>query len=43
VWVPSRLSAHERKLLEELGASENLKPPHPGKGLFERMKDALAG
>jgi molecular chaperone DnaJ len=43
VWVPSRLGAHERKLLEELGASENLKPPRPGKGLFERMKDAFAG
>jgi molecular chaperone DnaJ len=43
VWVPSRLSAHERKVLEELGASENLKPPRPGKGLFERMKDAFAG
>jgi len=43
VWVPSRLNAHERKLLEELGASENLKPPRPGKGLFERMKDAFAG
>jgi molecular chaperone DnaJ len=43
VWVPSRLSAHERKLLEELGTSENLKPPRPGKGLFERMKDAFAG
>src|SRR5260221_5659028 len=43
VWVPSRLGAHERKLLEELGASENFKPPRPAKGLFERMKDAFAG
>jgi len=43
VWVPSRLSPHERKLLEELGALEGLKPPRPGKGMFERMKDAFAG
>jgi len=43
VWVPSRLSAQERKLLEELGSLEGLKPPKPGKGLFERVKDAFAG
>ena len=43
VWVPTRLDANERKLLEELGRSENFKPPRPGKGLFERMKDAFAG
>lgn len=43
VWVPSRLSPQERKLLEELGALEGLKPPRPGKGMFERMKDAFAG
>ena len=43
VWVPSRLSAHEKHLLEELGQSENLRPPRPGKGLFERVKDAFAG
>jgi molecular chaperone DnaJ len=43
VWVPARLSPQERKLLEELGALEGLKPPRPGKGLFERMKDAFAG
>ena len=43
VWVPSRLSTQERKLLEQLGASEGLRPPRPGKGLFERMKDAFAG
>ncbi len=43
IWVPSRLSAHERRMLEELGHSENLKPPRPGKGLFERVKDAFAG
>jgi len=43
VWVPSRLSTQEKKLLEQLGNAEGLKPPRPGKGLFERMKDAFAG
>jgi molecular chaperone DnaJ len=43
VWVPTKLSAAERKLLEELGRSEGLKPPKPGKSLFERVKDAFAG
>src|SRR5262245_33914853 len=43
VWVPNKLSAAERKLLEELGRSEGLKPPKPGKSLFERVKDAFAG
>ncbi|MGH7731651.1 MAG: molecular chaperone DnaJ [Candidatus Eiseniibacteriota bacterium] len=43
VWVPTRLSATERRKLEELGQSEGLKPPRPEKSLFERMKDAFAG
>jgi molecular chaperone DnaJ len=43
VWVPTKLSAAEKKLLEELGRSEGLKPPKPGKSLFERVKDAFAG
>ena len=42
VWVPGKLSAAERKLLEELGRGEGLKPPRPGKSLFERVKDAFA-
>jgi molecular chaperone DnaJ len=43
VWVPNKLSAAERKLLEELGHGEGLKPPKPGKSLFDRVKDAFAG
>ncbi|TMQ70902.1 MAG: molecular chaperone DnaJ [Candidatus Eisenbacteria bacterium] len=43
VWVPSKLSGAERKQLEELGRGEGLKPPRPGKSLFERVKDSLAG
>ncbi len=43
VWVPERVSASDRKLLEELGRSENLKPPKPGRSSSDRSKDALAG
>jgi molecular chaperone DnaJ len=43
VWVPDRLSAAERKLIEELGRSPGFKPPRAGKNLFERVKDAFAG
>ena len=43
VWVPARVSAEERRLLEQLGRSEGLKPPGPSKSLFERVKDALGG
>jgi molecular chaperone DnaJ len=43
VWVPSKLSSSERRQLEELGRGEGLKPPRPGKSLFERVKDAFAG
>ncbi|MBI5708937.1 MAG: molecular chaperone DnaJ [Candidatus Eisenbacteria bacterium] len=43
VWVPTRLSADERRLLEQLGRSEGMRPPRPAKSLFERVKDAFAG
>jgi molecular chaperone DnaJ len=43
VWVPTRLSAAERRQLEELGRGEGLRPPRPDKSLFERVKDAFAG
>jgi len=41
--VPTKLGAAEKKLLEQLGRSEALKPPQPGKTLFDRVKDAFAG
>ncbi|MBI1797587.1 MAG: molecular chaperone DnaJ [Candidatus Eisenbacteria bacterium] len=31
VWVPGKLGSAEKKLLEQLGRSDALKPPHPGK------------
>ncbi|MBI1799827.1 MAG: J domain-containing protein [Candidatus Eisenbacteria bacterium] len=42
VWIPSRVSPAERKLLEELSRGDNFKPPQPGKSLFERMKGHFA-
>jgi DnaJ-class molecular chaperone len=43
VWVPTRLSAPEKRALEELSRSEGLKPPRPQKSLFDKVKDAFAG
>ena len=43
VWVPSRLTGAERKLLEELRKSEGFKAPRPSRSLFERVKDAFGG
>ena len=42
VWIPGRLTGAEKKLLEELGRSENLKPGRPGRNLSDRVKDAFA-
>lgn len=43
VWVPTHLSAAEKRLLQQLGESEGLKPPKPSKSLFEKVRDAFAG
>jgi len=43
VWVPSRLSGSDKKLLEEMRRSDTFKPPLPGKSVFDRVKDAFAG
>jgi molecular chaperone DnaJ len=43
VWVPTKVSGADKKLLEQLRGSDALKPPGPGKSVFERMKDAFAG
>jgi molecular chaperone DnaJ len=42
VWVPNRVSAAERKVLEDLARSENMKPPRPERSLFERVKGRFA-
>jgi molecular chaperone DnaJ len=41
LWVPTRLSAAERKLIEELRRQESSKPPRPAKSLFDRVKEAF--
>jgi hypothetical protein len=42
VWTPSKPSAREKELLEELGRLENGKVPPPGKGVFEKFRDAFS-
>jgi molecular chaperone DnaJ len=43
VWVPTHLGGEERRLLEQLGRSEGLKPPEASRSLFERVKGAFGG
>ncbi len=43
VWTPTRLSAREKKLFEELDTLEADKTPKPGKGFFEKVRDAFGG
>ena len=43
VWVPTKLSTAERKLLEELRKAEGMKTPRAARSLFERVKDAFGG
>jgi molecular chaperone DnaJ len=41
VWTPTKLSAREKQLFEELGALEAGRTPKPGKGFFDKVKDAF--
>jgi len=43
VWVPTKLSGADRKLLEEMRRSEGLRPPAPSRSLFEKVRDAFGG
>ncbi len=43
VWTPTKLTRQEEVLLRELAELENARPPEGGKGLFERVKEALGG
>ena len=40
VFIPTRLSAREKELLEELQQSENIHPPRK-KGFFDKVKEAF--
>jgi molecular chaperone DnaJ len=41
VWVPTKLSAKEKELLEELGEQENMQPSEKEKGFFQKVKETL--
>lgn len=41
VWIPTSLSAEEKKLFKELSKMEGTKPPQTGKGFFDRLKETL--
>jgi molecular chaperone DnaJ len=42
VWTPTRLSPADRRLLEELAASEGVRPPDSERGGFwGKVKEAL--
>jgi molecular chaperone DnaJ len=43
VWTPTRLSARERELFEQLAKLEAGKAPSPGKGFFDKVRDVLGG
>jgi molecular chaperone DnaJ len=43
VWTPQKLTKQERELLEQLGEQPGMRAPRPGKGLFEKFKDAFRG
>jgi DnaJ-class molecular chaperone len=42
VWIPSRVSGTERKLLEELGRSESFKPPAGTRAAADRGRERFA-
>lgn len=41
VWTPNKLSANDRKLLEQLAESENMNPPKNDKSFFKKVKEAF--
>ena len=43
VWVPTRLSGDDKKLLEELRKSDGQQAPPPSRSLFDRVRDAFGG
>ncbi len=41
VWTPQKLSAKEKRLIQQLAEQPGLQPPKPGKGFFEKVRDAF--
>jgi len=43
VWTPQKIGSKEKTLFRQLGSLPGMQPPKPGKGFFERVKDAFRG
>ncbi|MGH1366213.1 MAG: molecular chaperone DnaJ [Calditrichia bacterium] len=41
-WVPTKLSAREKELMEELRQSENIMAPQKGKNFFQKFKEVFS-
>ena len=41
VWVPTKLSAEDRKALQTLAGSETFKPPKTDRSFFEKLRETL--
>jgi molecular chaperone DnaJ len=41
VWVPTRLSAEDRRLMEKLSESETFVPPKADRSFFEKLRETL--
>ncbi|MFZ5980601.1 MAG: molecular chaperone DnaJ [Candidatus Zixiibacteriota bacterium] len=41
VWVPTKLSGQDKKLLDELARSETFKPPEANRSFFDKLKESL--
>jgi len=41
VWVPTKLSSEDKKLLESLDRSESFKPPEANKSFFSKLRETL--
>jgi molecular chaperone DnaJ len=41
VWVPTKLSKEDRKLLERLAESDSFQPPKANKSFFEKLRETL--
>lgn len=41
VWVPTKLSADDKQLLDKLSVSESFQPPKGNKSFFEKLRETL--
>ena len=41
VWIPTKLNAEQRRLFEDLGRTEGLKPPRTDRSFFEKLRQTL--